>query len=139
MVFLYRRLIFAVVLAFCQVSVVLQVQITIYCSLGLLIYLVKWMPMESKRQNFIAIFNECVLLVNSYLLLLYSEYVPTPELRYYFGDYLLYLLYINFGLNILLLALEIATIVNMHCKRRMHHRQLKADKKKKVLDEIRKK
>lgn len=82
MVFLYRRLIFSIVLAFCKVSVVLQVQLTIYCSLGLLIYLVKWMPMESTRQNFIAIFNECVLLVNTYLLMLYSDYVPTAELRY---------------------------------------------------------
>jgi len=82
MVFLYRRLIFSIVIAFCKVSVVLQVQLTIYCSLSLLIYLVKWMPMESTRLNFIAIFNECVLLVNSYLLMLYSDYVPTAELRY---------------------------------------------------------
>jgi len=128
MVFLYRRLVFAFVLAFCKVNVVLQVQLSIYCSLGLLIYLVKWMPMDAKRHNFLAIFNECVLLVCSYMLLLYTEYVPSPELRYYFGDYLLYLLYVNFGLNLSVLAYDIYEIVRMHCKRKLHHRKLNLEK-----------
>lgn len=46
MVFLYRRLVFAFLLAFCKVSVVLQVYLSICSSLALLIYLVKWMPMD---------------------------------------------------------------------------------------------
>ena len=82
MLFFYRRLLLAFVLAFCQVSVVLQVQILIYSSLGLLIYLLKWMPMESKKYNFVVILNESVLLVCSYLLMLFTEYVPITELRY---------------------------------------------------------
>lgn len=139
MVFLYRRLVFAFLLAFCRVSVVLQVYLSICCSLALLIYLVKWMPMDEKRQNILAIFNECVLLVCSYMLLLYTEYVPSPEMRYYFGDYLLYLLYANFGLNIAVLAYEIMCIVRMHCKRKFYHRKIKLEKEKKIKDEQRRK
>jgi len=90
--------------------------------------------MDSKRHNVLAIFNECVLLVCSYLLLLYTEYVPSPELRYYFGDYLLYVLYINFGFNIAVLAYDIVDIVRMHCKRKLHHRSLKLEKDKKIKD-----
>ena len=42
MFFLYRRLVFAFTLAFCKVSVVLQVQISIYMSLALLSYVLHW-------------------------------------------------------------------------------------------------
>jgi len=102
---------------------------------GLLIYLVKWMPMDAKRYNFLAIFNECVLLICSYMLLLFTEYVPSPELRYYFGNYLLYLLYTNFGLNIAVLAYDIVCIIRMHCKRKFYHLRLKLEKEKKIKDE----
>lgn len=64
MLFFYRRLLFAFVLAHCQVSVVLQLQLLIYCSLVLFIYMVKWCPMESKRYKFVAILtNACRWLV----------------------------------------------------------------------------
>jgi len=49
------------------------------------------MPMESKRYNFVAIFNECMLLIFFYLLMLFTEYVPEPEMRFDFGYDFLYL------------------------------------------------
>jgi hypothetical protein len=139
MLFFYRRLLFAFVLAYCQVSVVLQVQLLIYCSLGLLIYLVKWMPMESKRYNFVAIFNECVLLVSCYMLMLFTEYVPVPEIRYYFGYDFLYILYFNFGVNVAMFMYEVTSILRMLCKRKLYHRKLKLELKKKIINEGQKK
>ncbi len=99
-----------------------------------MIYLVKWMPMEADRFDFLAIFNECVQLICCYMLLLYTEYVPNPEDRYYFGEYLLYLLYMNFGLNIIMLGFEIVGIIRMHCRRKLYHRKLKNEREKKITD-----
>ena len=111
MIFLYRRLIFATTLAFCKVSIVLQVFIIIFSSLGLLIYVFTWKPMDAAHFNFLAVFNEAVLLICAYMLMVYTEYVPSPEMRYEFGKYFLYMLYFNFALNILLLIYEIGRII----------------------------
>lgn len=123
--FLYRRLAFAFTLAFCKVSVVLQVQISIYMSLALLAYILKWQPMEADQYDFLAIFNEAVLLFCCYLLLLYTDYVGSPELRYEFGKIFLYTLYFNFALNLLLLANEIFRVVKLECKKKAYHRKVK--------------
>ena len=125
MFFLYRRLAFAFTLAFCKVSVVLQVQIPIIMSLALLSYVLYWQPMEADQYDFLAVFNEAALLVCCYLLLLYTDYVPLPEMRYEFGNIFLYLLYFNLALNILLLINEILRIARLHCKRKLHHRSLR--------------
>ena len=66
--------------------------------------------MDGDIYDFLAFFNECVLWVSSSIMLLYTEYVPDPELRYNFGSILMYLLYINFGLNIILLIFELVKI-----------------------------
>ena len=73
--------------------------------------------MDGYILDFLAIFNEVVLLFASYLLFLYTEYVPSPELRYKFGNIMMYLLYFNFGLNILLLVFEIVRQIIRHLKR----------------------
>ena len=86
-------------------------------SLLLLIYIIIWSPMDGYILDFLAIFNEVVLLFASYLLFLYTEYVPSPELRYKFGNIMMYLLYFNFGLNILLLVFEILRQIIRHFKR----------------------
>lgn len=86
-------------------------------SLLLLIYIIIWSPMDGYILDFLAIFNEVVLLFASYLLFLYTEYVPSPELRYKFGNIMMYLLYFNFGLNILLLVFEIVRQIIRHLKR----------------------
>ena len=83
-------------------------------SLLLLIYIIIWSPMDGYILDFLAIFNEVVLLFASYLLFLYTEYVPSPELRYKFGNIMMYLLYFNFGLNILLLVFEILRQIIRH-------------------------
>jgi hypothetical protein len=118
MVFLYRRLLFAFMIAFCKVSIVLQVFIAVYSSMALLSYVVYWQPMEADQYDFLAVFNESVLLIACYMLLLYTDYVPSPEMRYEFGSYFLYLLYFNFSLNILLLISEIMRIIRRECKKR---------------------
>ena len=128
MLFLYRRLLFAVVIAFCKVNVVLQVFLSSWSSIGLLAYLFLWQPMEADHYDFLASFNEAALCLAFYMMLLFTEYVPKPELRYSFGNLFLFLLYINMGLNLILLGFEILRMVFKNFKRRLFHRRLRREK-----------
>lgn len=67
--------------------------------------------MESALFNFLAVFNESMLLVMGYLMYTLTDNVPAPETRYFFGTVLLYLLYLNVAVNIFMLGIEIASRV----------------------------
>ena len=127
MLFLYRRLLFAVVIAFCKVNVVLQVFLSSWSSIGLMAYLFLWQPMEADHYDFLATFNEAALCLAFYMMLLFTEFVPKPELRYAFGNLFLYLLYMNMGLNLILLGFEIFRMILRNLKRRLFHRKLRKE------------
>jgi len=65
--------------------------------------------MESVLFNNLAIFNELMLLLIGYLMYLFTDYIPVPETRYFFGKVLLYLLYFNVAVNLVVLAIEISS------------------------------
>ena len=67
--------------------------------------------METDHYDFLAVFNEAVLCFSCYIMILYTELVPSPEVRYMYGEIFLYILYVNFGLNIMLLVFEISRMV----------------------------
>ena len=106
--FLYRRFVFAFTIAFLKIDLVLQIFVTYNGCLLLLIYLLLWQPMESNFFDFLCIFNEFILCFCCYMMILYTDYVPKPEMRYEFGKMFLVILYIDLALNIFLLAIEIA-------------------------------
>lgn len=95
-------------------------------------YLVVWEPMEANHYDFLAVFNEAILCVSCYLMFLFTDYVPMPEDRYQFGYLFLYVLYINLGINLLLLGFEISRMVHKNLKRYFLHRKLKKDKTEKA-------
>lgn len=66
---------------------------------------------------------------------LYTDYVPDAELRYSFGDMFLYLLYVNFGLNLFLMFFEIGKTILKHGKRWYLHRKMRLKMKVKNMSE----
>jgi len=113
--FLYRRLIFSIVLLtplFVQLTV-----LSTFC-MAMLLYLIRWSPMESGLYDFAAIFNEGVFWLCIYLMVLFNQgFVHDPALRYEIGGWFLYLLYMNFGLNLIMLAIESIRLLVLHFKR----------------------
>ena len=130
-VYLIRRLVFAITIVLVP-HILLQLYITIMCSLATLCYLVIWKPMENNVQNALAILNESVLLTCCYLLFLFTDYTPTPELKYYFGYYMLSVLYLDFGVNFILLVREIVLIIRLNCRRIMLHHRLRKQRKLRI-------
>ena len=90
-------------------QVVIQLASTSLSGLALLTYIIVWKPMESVLFNNLAIFNELMLLLIGYLMYLFTDYIPVPETRYFFGKVLLYLLYFNVSVNLVVLAIEISS------------------------------
>jgi hypothetical protein len=58
--------------------------------------------------------------------------VPVPEVRYMYGNIFLYVLYIDVGLNLVLLGYEITRMVVRSCKRRILHKKLRFERKRKL-------
>ena len=90
-------------------QVVLQLAQTSMSGLALLTYIIMWQPMESRLFNNLAVFNELMLLLFGYKMYLFTDFIPVPETRYFFGKILLYLLYFNVAVNLVALAFEISS------------------------------
>ena len=73
-------------------------------STFLLAYYISERPMKDAINNFIQIFNEVVVLLCTWLLFLFTNYVPDPVLRYDYGRKYTYLIGFNFGVNLLVLV-----------------------------------
>lgn len=94
----------------------------------LLSYILYWEPMEADHYDFLAVFNEAVLCFSCYMMVLYTEMVPVPEVRYMYGNMFLYVLYIDMALNIFLLGYEISRMLVRNIKRRLLHRRLRRER-----------
>ena len=68
----------------------------------MLVFYFTIMPMYDRTNNAIQIVNECVVLLCLWLVLLFTEYVPSPEQRYDFAFVFLYVIAIDAGLNLLI-------------------------------------
>ena len=65
--------------------------------------------MDSALFNFLAIFNEFMLLFMGNMMYLLTDFVPLPETRYFIGEVILILLYFNVAVNLIMLGLEVAS------------------------------
>ena len=88
--------------------------------------------MESVLFNFLAGFNESMLLIMGYLMYMLTDYVPLPETRYYYGKIVLSLLYFNVAVNLVLLGIEIASRMTVWIKvqLRLYQKKIKKQRSK---------
>lgn len=132
MFFLYRRLIFAILICHGDRTVVLQLLPFLFSGILLLAYILCWLPMESALFNFLACFNESMLLAMGYLMYMLTDYVPEPETRYLFGKALLSMLYFNVAINLFMLGVEIAVriVIWVKFKLKSHNAKIAQDRAK---------
>jgi hypothetical protein len=101
-------------------------------SLALEAYLIAWVPFEADSFDFLGCLNEGIFLICCYMMFLYTDYVPNPSIRYEFGSYFLYMLYVNLAVNLLILTFEISKMIKKYCRRFFYHRKLRNEKQKKI-------
>jgi hypothetical protein len=83
--FVFRRLLYSMIIVFLAGSTVAQLFVQFFCCLLMLVFFVKVKPLNQPFLNRIEIFNECCLLLSSYFLFLFTDFVPSPTLRYTIG------------------------------------------------------
>lgn len=114
--FLLRRLLFAALIVFCGPSLVLQVFIADILSTLLLIFFISVKPMVDQWSNLMQIMNELVVLTCVWMMFVFSNYVPSAEVRYELAYFFLYLIAADVVLNVLYLVYSITTKVYRACR-----------------------
>ena len=95
-------------------------------STALLAYYLLSMPMKDLLNNWIQIFNEIIILICTWSLFLFTNYVPDPVLRYEFGQYFLYFIGFNLAVNILVFMWTILSSLIKWCRQKYgRNKQLK--------------
>ncbi len=68
-----------------------------------MIYLGSVKPFDKPYMNYLEIFNEATILVVSYHLLIFSDYVPSTLIKYYFGYSIIAITSLNLFVNMLII------------------------------------
>ena len=98
--FCLRRMAAAAVIAFGQSSIVLQVFLLVQLALLMTSWAISVKPMCDSPNNLVFIANELVILVSSYLVLLFTGFVPSVEERYQFGFMYIGIFLVESALNL---------------------------------------
>lgn len=61
------------------------------------------MPMIDAMNNSIQVFNEWMILSYTIMLMNFTDYNPSPEVRFEIGWFYIYMLYANIGANVLVI------------------------------------
>lgn len=102
------------------------------CSTTILSYFLSVLPMKNLMNNAIHIFNEVVILICAWYLLLFTPFVPSPIVRHTFASYFLYILAFNIGVNIIVLLSSICATIFRSLRAKYHKRQLQSKKRVRV-------
>ena len=81
-----------------------QIQVTLFLTTLMLIYQGWVKPFEFKKRNFQELINEVLILLNAYFLIMYSDFVPDPEVRYLMGWVNIGMLIIMMGFNVFIMG-----------------------------------
>ena len=87
--------------------------------------------------NFIQIFNECIICFVIISMVVFTNFIPNPVDRYNYGWYLLYFIGASVCVNMIILVVNITKIVYMAIKKRMMKKRLtkhiEASEKKRIV------
>lgn len=132
-IFLARRLLCACVITLVR-NVVLQVGVLIFSSVFVLCYIGDSVPCLSSNLNMLELSNEFLVLFCAYYMMLFTDYVGDPELRYKFGWGYIGMLGFGMLFNLLNLMLtSIRGIKNNIIRCRKWNRSLAAEKQQQEL------
>jgi hypothetical protein len=102
--YMLRRLLFAVIAVVFEKSPVLQVQILIFHCILMIMYNILVKPFEEPKMNRLEIFNEVCILAAAYHLFLFTDYIESPEFRYMIGWSIISITTFNIVVNMLVMC-----------------------------------
>ena len=122
-IFMFRRLIIAITALFLQSTPAVQIHITVLLSLFMLCYLLLGRTFSDPFFKKLDIFNEVCILLSSYHLYLYSDYLDSITLQYSVGWSMIAVTLFNIASNVMVVvvctAVEVIRKIRRCCKKRL--------------------
>ena len=106
-----KKLLIAMVTVFVASLSWLQIILFQVIQLASLIYMANYMPMNSRSLNMIELINEYFVLVCSQYLILFTDFVPSADIRYQFGAIFMYILLAVIGVDCVIILLSMISKV----------------------------
>ena len=94
-----------------------QLAIHINISVFMIIFLLTYWPFESFFAVRMAVMDECTILVLSYFLLCFTDFVPEAETRSEIGHFYVAVVLVNVLVHFIFLLLDIGSKSKLRCKR----------------------
>ena len=95
-----------------------QLAIQISFSIFMIIYLPWHRPLESKFATFMEVMNEETILILTYLLMCFTDFVPDPEARSQVGRVYMLVSITNIGVHLICLAVGTLVKIRNYCRRK---------------------
>ena len=119
MMFFIRRLIFVLSAIFWKEFFWGQVALQYAICTAMIIFLQWSEPLDTKFDNRLETFNECVTVVILYLMMSFTEFVPLVEDRDMIGDYYIAVILFFVSVHMLLLLVGMAMSIKQWIKRKL--------------------
>lgn len=116
LIFCYRRFLFIIWIVFVEKSY-WQVLLSIYTVQFTLIALGPTEPFHSPAQRKLETFNELILLLWCYHMIIFTDFVPDPEIRYQAGYFLVYIVGFCLVVNLAYLHFPVFNSIYSRCKK----------------------
>ena len=131
--FVFRRLIYALNIVFLQGSTVAQLFVQFFCCLLMLLFIIDVNPLNQPFLNRIEIFNEVTLLILSYFLFFFSDFVPNVYMRYALGWAFIFIAVLNIAVNWCALFFKAYLAIRDILRKYIHNNRVKLALKAKEL------
>lgn len=115
--FVFRRIIFMVLSILLMHLPVFQLMATFYVCTAQVIYLLWFMPFEETLVNLLEVMNEITTISMLYVMLTFSDWVPSPELRYKLGWAFIGVLVLNTIVHVYFLTKDLFREWRLKCRR----------------------
>ena len=116
--FFLRRITFVLSALFLGNFLWAQLAILIMISIFMIILLLWWSPLESRFATFMEILNEETILLLSYLLMCFTDFVSEPEIRSYVGYVYICVAILNITVHLVCLLLATCIKIKSFCRRK---------------------
>ena len=117
-IFFLRRIMFVTIVVSVRSVFWVQVASLNFMALGIIIFVMWSRPLETKQLNFFETFNECTLLVMTYHLWCFSDFVKEPETRNKLGFVFISVSLGNIAVHLITIMISAIKKCRTSCRRR---------------------
>ena len=119
-----RRVIFILVVLVFRKTLWLQLASQTAISTAMVIYLLQYWPYEERSRTKIETFNECTLVILTYFLFCFSDFLPEAETRNGLGFYYNGLILLNVGFHLYIMLRTKYGEIRLCCLKRRYAKRM---------------